>query len=191
MFKKIRWSFTSDDEKREAERYLGGIANYVIAEDLPRKPMKITKSNIYKEKGELKVEIQNFGLSASEPAEVEVICGGHSLGRMTLKTLQPYEVEYLAFSPDAALADDKSSYEVVFFMKEKRWNGTDSEKTDLICKLTVDNILFLSEKRLPNVSNKKNAKYEEFIDLLSYGMLCGRTGSISDLSRRTADRYAS
>ena len=56
-------------------------------------------------------------------------------------------------------------------MKEKRWNGTDSEKTDLICKLTVDNILFLSEKRLPNVSNKKNAKYEEFIDLLSYGML--------------------
>ena len=33
-----------------------------------------------KEKGELKVEIQNFGLSASEPAEVEVICGGHSLG---------------------------------------------------------------------------------------------------------------
>lgn len=137
------------------------------------------------------MEIQNFGLSASEPAEVEVICGGHSLGRMTLKTLQPYEVEYLAFSPDAALADDKSSYEVVFFMKEKRWNGTDSGKTDLICKLTVDNILFLSEKRLPNVSNKKNAKYEEFIDLLSYGMLCGRTGSISDLSRRTADRYAS
>ena len=51
-----------------------------------------------------------------------------------------------------------------FFMKEKRWNGTDSEKTDLICKLTVDNILFLSEKRLPNVSNKKNAKYEEFIE---------------------------
>ena len=72
-----------------------------------------------KEKGELKVEIQNFGLSASEPAEVEVICGGHSLGRMTLKTLQPYEVEYLAFSPDAALADDKSSYEVVFFYEGK------------------------------------------------------------------------
>ena len=72
-----------------------------------------------KEKGELKVEIQNFGLSASEPAEVEGICGGHSLGRMTLKTLQPYEVEYLAFSPDAALADDKSSYEVVFFYEGK------------------------------------------------------------------------
>ena len=29
-----------------------------------------------KEKGELKVEIQNFGLSASEPAEVEVKRGG-------------------------------------------------------------------------------------------------------------------
>lgn len=80
-----------------------------------------------KEKGELKVEIQNFGLSASEPAEVEVICGGHSLGRMTLKTLQPYEVEYLAFSPDAALADDKSSYEVVFF-----YEGKEVERNRLI-----------------------------------------------------------
>ena len=78
-----------------------------------------------------------------------------------------------------------------FFMKEKRWNGTDSEKTDLICKLTVDNILFLSENVCPTYLIRKNAKYEEFIDLLSYGMLCGRTGSISDLSRRTADRYAS
>ena len=84
-------------------------------------------------------------------------------GRMTLKTLQPYEVEYLAFSPDAALADDNHLMKSYFY-EEKRWNGTDSEKADLICKLTVDNILFLSEKRLPNVSNKKNAKYEEFID---------------------------
>ena len=31
---------------------------------------------------------------------------------------------------------------------------------------------------MPNVSNKKNAKYEEFIDLLSYGMLCGRTAQL-------------
>ncbi len=31
-----------------------------------------------KEKGGLKVEIQNFGLSASEPTEVEVICNGSS-----------------------------------------------------------------------------------------------------------------
>ena len=30
------------------------------------------------EKGGLKVEIQNFGLSASEPTEVEVICNGSS-----------------------------------------------------------------------------------------------------------------
>ena len=48
-----------------------------------------------------------------------------------------------------------------FFMKEKRWNGTDSGKTDLICKLTVDNILFLSEKRcqtylIRKMQNMKN-----------------------------------
>ena len=55
MFKNIRWSFTSNDEKIEAERYLGSVTNYVIAEDLPRKPRNVTKSDVHKDKGELKV----------------------------------------------------------------------------------------------------------------------------------------
>jgi len=72
-----------------------------------------------KEKGGLKVEIQNFGLSASEPAEVEVICNGSSQGRIALKTLQPYEIECLMFDSDMLLSDDKASYEVVFFQEGK------------------------------------------------------------------------
>lgn len=73
-----------------------------------------------KEKGGLKVEVQNFGLSASEPAEVEVMRNGSSLGRINLKTLQPYEVESLRFNADAVSSADKSSsYEVVFFQEGK------------------------------------------------------------------------
>jgi hypothetical protein len=71
------------------------------------------------EKGGLKVEIQNFGLSASEPTEVEVICNGSSQGRIALKTLQPYEIECLMFDSDMLLSDDNASYEVVFFQEGK------------------------------------------------------------------------
>jgi hypothetical protein len=72
-----------------------------------------------KEKGGLKVEIQNFGLSASEPTEVEVICNGSSQGRIALKTLQPYEIECLMFDSDMLLSDDNASYEMVFFQEGK------------------------------------------------------------------------
>lgn len=77
-----------------------------------------------KEKGGLKVEIQNFGLSASEPAEVEVICNGNSLGKLPLKALQSYETECLIFKSNMLLKDDKAAYEVKFFCggKEVEWN---------------------------------------------------------------------
>lgn len=72
-----------------------------------------------KAKGGLKVEIQNFGLSASKPAEVEVMRNGNSLGRIALKTLQPYEIEHLTFNSEMLSSDDKASYEVVFFHEGK------------------------------------------------------------------------
>lgn len=77
-----------------------------------------------KEKGGLKVEIQNFGLSASEPAEVEVICNGNSLGKLPLKALQSYETECLIFKSNMLLKDGKVAYEVKFFCggKEVEWN---------------------------------------------------------------------
>lgn len=77
-----------------------------------------------KEKGGLKVEIQNFGLSASEPMEVEVICNGNSLGKLPLNALQSYETECLIFKSNILLKDDKAAYEVKFFCggKEVEWN---------------------------------------------------------------------
>lgn len=83
-----------------------------------------------KEKGGLKVEIQNFGLSASEPAEVEVICNGNSLGKLPLNALQSYETECLIFKSNMLLKDDKAAYEVKFFCggKEVEWNRFFTEK---------------------------------------------------------------
>lgn len=72
-----------------------------------------------KEKGRLTLEVQNFGLSASKPAEVEVICNGISQGRTSMQTLQPYEAVNLSLKPASSSSDDKSQYEVVFFQDGK------------------------------------------------------------------------
>lgn len=37
MFNKIIWSFTSQQELKDANKYIGNIKNYIICEDLPRK----------------------------------------------------------------------------------------------------------------------------------------------------------
>lgn len=70
------------------------------------------------EKGELKLEVQNFGLSVSKPSKVEVIRNGVSLGRTTVKKLQPYEEENLIFKPETISSEDKAQYEVIFFQDE-------------------------------------------------------------------------
>lgn len=80
-----------------------------------------------KEKGELKVEVQNFGLSASKPAEVEVILNGTSLGRVGVQTLQSYETVYLSLNPASASLDEKSKYEVIFFQ-----NGVEIERNTFV-----------------------------------------------------------
>lgn len=53
-FKGISWSFSSINEKNEAEKYLGNSLSYVIAEDLPRQ-IKRNQRNCLKEANELKV----------------------------------------------------------------------------------------------------------------------------------------
>ena len=80
-----------------------------------------------KEKGELKVEVQNFGLSASKPAEVEVILNGTSQGRAGVETLQPYETVNLALNPASASSAAKSKYEVIFFQ-----NGVEIERNTFV-----------------------------------------------------------
>lgn len=76
-----------------------------------------------KDKGELKVEVQNFGLSASKPVEVEVMCNGVSQGRTAIQTLKPYETVNLFVKPVSSAFDDKSQFEVTFIQ-----NGVEIEK---------------------------------------------------------------
>ncbi len=67
-----------------------------------------------KEQGVLKVEVQNFGLSASKAAEVEVVCNGTSQGRVEVQALQPYETVNMSWKSSAASLDEKASYEILF-----------------------------------------------------------------------------
>lgn len=76
-----------------------------------------------KEAGELKLEVQNFGLSASKPAEVEILCNGVCQGRMDIKSLLPYEVVKLSLKSTAGSCGDKLGYEVVFLQ-----NGIEVER---------------------------------------------------------------
>lgn len=76
-----------------------------------------------KDKGELKLEVQNFGLSASKPVEVEVMCNGVSQGRTAIETLKPYEIVNLSMKPVSSAFDDKSQFEVVFMQ-----NGVEMER---------------------------------------------------------------
>lgn len=46
MFKNIKWSFSSDTEKNDAEKYLGKVTDYMIAEDLPSKIKNIQRKYI-------------------------------------------------------------------------------------------------------------------------------------------------
>lgn len=76
-----------------------------------------------KGKGELRLEVQNFGLSASKAVEVEVRSGRNCLGRVQAGALQPYETVNLLLKPASASFDEKSGYEVVFLQ-----DGVEVEK---------------------------------------------------------------
>ena len=76
-----------------------------------------------KDKSELKLEVQNFGLSASKPVEVEVMCNGVSQGRTSIQALKPYETVNVSIKTSSSAFDDKSQYEVVFIQ-----DGVEIEK---------------------------------------------------------------
>ncbi|WP_455673195.1 glycoside hydrolase family protein [Phocaeicola sp.] len=71
------------------------------------------------DKGEVKIEIENFGLSESKAMEVEIICNGTSLARGEVKPLKPYETINLSLKSLTAVTEDKPQYEVVFFENGK------------------------------------------------------------------------
>ena len=67
-----------------------------------------------KGQGVLKVEIQNFGLSASRPMTAEVVGEEQSFGQVEVPALQPYEAQ--TFTLKASLTEEsaKQTLEVVF-----------------------------------------------------------------------------
>ena len=71
-----------------------------------------------KETSRLEVKVENFGLSASQPAEVEIICEGTSLGKAAVDALQPYESKVVQLN-GIKLPNEKGTYEVVFYTNGK------------------------------------------------------------------------
>lgn len=75
-----------------------------------------------KESGKLKLEVQNFGLSASKETQVEVLANGVLLGCVTANPLQPYEKVVLELDNRPASAEE-TTYEVVF-----KQNGAETDR---------------------------------------------------------------
>ena len=71
-----------------------------------------------KETSRLEVKVENFGLSVSQPAEVEIICEGTSLGKAAVDALQPYESKVVQLN-GIKLPNEKGTYEVVFYTHGK------------------------------------------------------------------------
>ena len=84
-----------------------------------------------KEKGTVEAEVQNFGLSASAPSEVEIICNGKQLGKSAAGILQPYASEVIRLDGIPALDDTKATYEVVFYT-----DGKEVERNTLVYQET-------------------------------------------------------
>ena len=64
---------------------------------------------------ELAVEIQNFGLSASQRTGVKVFCDGKLLTQGMVEPLKPYEQVVLTLKIENKVVSGHPSYEVVFF----------------------------------------------------------------------------
>ena len=78
-----------------------------------------------KAKGCINVEVQNFGLSASSAAEIEVCCNGTSWGKTRVATLKPYEAQTVSM-PVASAPDKQATYEIIFFV-----DGQETERNTL------------------------------------------------------------
>ena len=79
-----------------------------------------------KAKGCINVEVQNFGLSASSAAEIEVCCNGTSLGKASVGPLKPYEAQTVSLSV-ASAPDKQATYEIIFFV-----DGQETERNTLL-----------------------------------------------------------
>lgn len=69
-------------------------------------------------KGELKVEVQNFGLSASKETEVVIMNHGRVVARQKIVSVLPYDKVNVSW-PDVKRSSEKPEYEVVFYLSGK------------------------------------------------------------------------
>ena len=63
--------------------------------------------------GTLKVKVENFGLSTSQPAEVEVRLNDKTIAQGTVESLEPYGVSELILPPSFHPDGDNLPYEVI------------------------------------------------------------------------------
>lgn len=69
------------------------------------------------ESKQLKMEVENFGLSESKAVIVELSNNGKLIGRKEMKTLKPYETTTLLFDVESGFSDENAKYKVVFIQK--------------------------------------------------------------------------
>ena len=99
--------------KDKQGKMLFGYASLPYADYTP--PLLSSLRPVYrKDKNEVRVEIRNFGLSASGETTIEVKQNGMLMGSRKIKALKPYEKTELAFTPKKGEWTDKAGYQVVF-----------------------------------------------------------------------------
>lgn len=97
--------------KDRAGRLLYGYARLPYVDYQPA--LLSSRRPVYdKEQRSLRVEVQNFGLSASEPVDLTVMHQGNRLGCVSVPVLQPYETVQVSLPVDAF--DDTHPCEVHF-----------------------------------------------------------------------------
>lgn len=75
---------------------------------------------VYKQEAAcIEMEVQNFGLSASAPAEVEIRYNGNSLGKVDIQSLQSYATTTVKLNGIASMSDTQGTYEVIFYTDGK------------------------------------------------------------------------
>lgn len=72
----------------------------------------------------LKVKVANFGLSASEPADVEIKCSGKTVATGRVAVLQPYEEKELSLTVSSQSDTKPTEYEVVLSCQGKELERT-------------------------------------------------------------------
>lgn len=71
------------------------------------------------EYGQITTEIENYGLSTSEPMEVKLLNNGSMVAVGTLRALAPYQTTRLTLTLMSDKVDDKGSYTVEFYKDGK------------------------------------------------------------------------